>query len=92
MKAIEKLVAFYEDKKKEGKGGIKTLGNHSAKVHSDGTAEFIYHWTPICWVDNKGKVTVTHADWNTPSTNRACSSYAFEFSSRGYDVADKRKE
>ena len=90
MKTMEKLIAFYEDKKNTGKGGIKTLGNHSAKVHSDGSAEFIYHWTPIAIVDTKKNVRITYGEWNTPSTNRACSSYSYKFHSRGYTVTDER--
>ena len=91
MKAMEKLVAFYESKKGKVHGSWhKTLGNHSVKIYPGGSADFIYHWTAICKVDAEGNVVIRTGGWNTVSTNRACSSYAYEFSSRGYNVEDTR--
>ena len=86
---MEKLVEFFVDKRNSRKAGRKTLGNHYVTVYEDGSADFTYHWTVIASV-KKDKAVITHGGWNTPSTNRACSSYLWELASRGFDVEDTR--
>ena len=98
MKTMEKLVEFFMDKRRNHKAGRKTLGNHYVIVYENGDADFVYHWTVIAAVRkdkttiaNQDKATITYGCWDTSSTNRACSSYAWELASRGFDVEDTRK-
>ena len=90
MKTIRNLVAFYEENKGRNVRG-KILGNHRVEIAGDGSANFIYHWTPIAIIDNAGNVTITNGGWGTPSTTRACNAYKKEFISHGYRVEDIRK-
>ena len=88
MKTIKNLVAFYEENK--GRRKTKKLGNHRVEISKDGSANFIYHWTPIAIVNEDGNVTITNGGWKTVSTTKACNAYNVEFSKRGYNVEDRR--
>lgn len=90
MKAMEKLVNFFESKRNSGKTGRMRLGNHYVTVYENGDADFVYHWTVIAAV-KQGKAVITYGDWNTSSTNRACNSYVYELGCRGFDIDDQRK-
>ena len=97
MKTIKKLVAFYEENKDKGKNAVpigpfkeKTIENHKVEIFASGKATFIYHWTPICIVDENGSVTITNGGWKTVSTTQACNAYKAEFTSHGYNVTDRR--
>ena len=52
---------------------------------------FLYHGNTICLVDDeKRRVILTHAGWDTPSTSRAINDYRRYFiDERGYTLVDE---
>lgn len=70
MKCIEKLIenVLFGDK------NYYRVGNHAAQKKSDGSVEFIYHYTTVCIV-KEGKFKTNNGGFNTSSTTRTINAY-----------------